>query len=80
MASSDISGYLSSFEGTGDDGPDGINIDEILETAIEEAENQDDTNAESSNYLHGQSLGRLPTSLYDAFNSSRLVDPRIKSF
>ena len=66
MAGSDISGYFSSFEGTGDDGADGINIDEILETAIEEAENQDDFNEDSRNYLHGQSLRNLPTNLYDA--------------
>ena len=69
MAGSDISGYFSSFEGTGDDGADGadgINIDEILETAIEEAENQDDFNEDSSDYLRGQSLRNLPTNLYDA--------------
>ena len=80
MASSDISGYLSSFEGTRDDGPDGINIEEVLETAVEEAENPDDLNEESSDYLHGQNLGRLSTNLYDASRSLRLIDTRIKSF
>ena len=67
MANSDVSGYLGSFDGIGDDRPNCINIDEILENAFEEAENQDDFNEESSDYVHGQSLGKLPTNLYDAF-------------
>ena len=71
MANSDTSGYLGSFEATRDDGPDGINIDEILETAVEEAENEDDFNKESNDYLHGQSLGKLSTNLYDAFQMTK---------
>ena len=67
MANSDISGYFSSFEGTGEDSPDGVNIVEILDTAIAEAEHQDDTNEDSRNYLNGQSMRNLPTNLYDAF-------------
>lgn len=67
MASSELSGYLGSFEGTVDDGPERINIDEALEAAVEEAENQDDASEEPRDYLDGQSLRRLSTSLYDAF-------------
>ena len=69
MASSSISGYPSSFEVIGEDGPDGINIDEVLETAVEEAENQDDFNEESRDYRLGQCLEKIPPNLYDLFQT-----------
>ena len=67
MADSDLSGGLKPLGTDGDDGLDGMNIDEILEAIVEEAANQEETDEEPKEHLHCKSLDDLHPEMYDTF-------------
>ena len=67
MADSDLSGDLNPLGTNGDDGPDDLNVDEILEAIIEEAANHEDSDEGLTEHVQCKSLEKLPPKMYDTF-------------
>lgn len=63
MAASELSDSFNDFRAEGHDDHVDMNVDEFLQTTIEEAANQQDSYDESKESLHVQGLGSLSKAL-----------------
>ena len=64
MATSELSADLGYLEVNGSDGHDGMNVDEVLEAAVDEAANSQRFNEERREYLQARNLENIPANVY----------------
>ena len=67
MEDSDLSGGLNPFGTDGVEGTDRMNLDEIVEAAVEEAANHEDSGEGLKEHQQCKSLENLPYKMYDTF-------------